>query len=263
MSWRFLNYHIYEGAWNMALDEAILHHVEKGGRPLFRLYGWKPWCLTLGHFQKPDEEVDRQAAAEAGIDVVRRYTGGRAVFHAQELTYSVICPVGKDEEWKSGGQVYEQVSEILAQSLRDLGVEAFLQKADTPLPSHGDVAPPCFSSTAKSEVEVGRRKLIGSAQRRGKGVILQHGSILIGKAHLDIVNYLHLKPEERARHLNILAEHSICLEELDLEITPEELAASVQKVFCKQYPETDIMDLPGMDELKEAEQLLPFYRMEK
>lgn len=170
--WRLLDTPPAPGAWNMALDEALAASVRAGGPPVLRFYRWRPACLSLGRNQ-PAAGYDRAALAARGIDVVRRPTGGRAVLHDRELTYSAVLPDGA-----LGGplEAYAALNRALVAGLARLGVTARLHDAAgarAPVPSLA----PCFEAPVAGEVTAGGRKLVGSAQRRWDGVLLQHGSL--------------------------------------------------------------------------------------
>lgn len=172
--WRLIDTPPAPGAWNMALDEALADSVRMGGAPVLRVYRWNPPCLSLGRNQ-PSDGYDRDRIRTRGIDVVRRPTGGRAVLHHRELTYSVAA---RDDELGTLRQAYATINRALVAGLRRLGVDARLQPAGTeraPLPSLA----PCFEQPVEGEVTAGGRKLVGSAQRREDGVMLQHGSLPI------------------------------------------------------------------------------------
>lgn len=164
-----------DGFFNMALDEALMESVREGGAPILRFYRWSPACLSLGRNQPARDVYDRAALKRLGIDVVRRPTGGRAVLHARELTYSVVAPA----EWGGGPrESYRRINRALAAGLRRLGVPASIQGdsgARAPVPS----AEPCFRAPVEGEVVAAGRKLIGSAQVREGRVMLQHGSLLL------------------------------------------------------------------------------------
>jgi lipoate-protein ligase A len=173
-AWRLLDTPPAPGAWNMAVDEALAESVRAGGPPVLRVYRWSPPCLSLGRNQ-PSDGYDRDEIRRRGLDVVRRPTGGRAVLHHRELTYSVAA-----REGALGGprQSYAAINRALVAGLMRLGVPAHLQPAGTaraPLPSLA----PCFEQPVEGEVTAGGRKLVGSAQRTEAGVMLQHGSLPI------------------------------------------------------------------------------------
>lgn len=166
------------GAANMAVDEALFESVQAGGSPALRLYRWRPPCLSFGRNQPALGHYDAARAAAAGIDIVRRPTGGLAVLHHRELTYSVALPVGA-----IGGprQTYLALNRALVRALVGLGVPAAVappaRVRARPLDSAG--RHPCFAEAAPGEVSAVGRKLVGSAQRCERRTILQHGSILL------------------------------------------------------------------------------------
>ena len=177
-AWRLLIDAPAGGAWNMAVDEVLLEGVAAGmAPPTLRFYGWTPPCLSLGYFQAY-EVVNLEGCRSLGVEVVRRPTGGRAILHDRELTYSVALPasvLGHD-----GGVLpsYHRLSLALQDGLQQLGVPATLapQSAASGPAMHGPV---CFDRPSAHEILLHGRKLVGSAQMRRGGALLQHGSILI------------------------------------------------------------------------------------
>ena len=155
----------------MALDEALLNGLAEGwSEPALRFYDWDPPALSLGYSQDA-ADVDFDACERLGVDVVRRPTGGRAVLHTAELTYGVTLPAGKE----SIAQSYCRISQAIARGISRLGVTAALEL--------GKVAPPtsrsadCFAASTAADLVAAGRKIVGSAQVRRRGVLLQHGSI--------------------------------------------------------------------------------------
>jgi lipoate-protein ligase A len=156
----------------MALDQAMLHRARRGERRL-RLYRWAPHCLSFGRHEPALRRYDRTRIAQLGLDVVRRPTGGRAVWHAEELTYSLAAPI---DAFGGLRQAYEEIHRMLLAALRRLGVRAELAP---PRRTAGLDAGSCFASPAGGEIMVGDRKVVGSAQLREGPGLLQHGSILL------------------------------------------------------------------------------------
>jgi lipoyl(octanoyl) transferase len=159
----------------MAVDEALVEAVREGAPPTLRFYRWAPACLSLGRNQPAAGRYDPEAIAALGLDVVRRPTGGRAVLHDRELTYSVVVPDGLLGPARAA---YSTLNAGLAAGLRRLGVPASLHPGGvsrSPVPSLA----PCFREPAAGEVVAGGRKLVGSAQYSEGGVTLQHGSLLL------------------------------------------------------------------------------------
>jgi lipoate-protein ligase A len=175
--WRLLHTPPALGAWNMAVDEAILEAVGRGDvPPTLRLYAWQPPCLSLGYAQ-PVTDVDRQRLAELGWGLVRRPTGGRAILHTDELTYAVIAPL--DEPRLAGGvlESYQRLAQALLAALRLLGLPVAAQESYLPPGAPKPTNPVCFEVPSIYEITAGGKKLIGSAQARRREGILQHGSL--------------------------------------------------------------------------------------
>jgi len=174
-TWRLLLSAPADGATNMAMDEAILRAVAAGRvLPTLRLYAWEPPCLSLGRAQKLSD-VDLDALRGAGFDLVRRSTGGKAILHIDELTYSVVAP---QEEPRVTGNIvesYRRLSAGLVRGLERLGVPNLT--ADRRAANQRLEGPVCFEVSSDYEITVGGRKLVGSAQMRSQGVVLQHGAL--------------------------------------------------------------------------------------
>lgn len=160
----------------MAVDESILEHIHRGESiPTLRLYSWNPPCLSLGHAQSfADVDVERLKAN--GWEVVRRVTGGRAILHTDELTYSVTGNI--DEPVLSGGvlESYNRLAQALLFAIRELGLPVEI-KEHISEPATLNLNPVCFEVPSTYEITVGGKKLIGSAQARKKEGVLQHGSL--------------------------------------------------------------------------------------
>jgi len=195
MTWRFLNTGLRRGAFNMEYDEHLAKRLLEGrGVPTLRAYGWKPYTISIG-FHQEEKDIDRAACRREGIDVVRRPTGGRAILHGHELTYSVVMP----SEGRSIAESHEWISRGLVSALAALGVQAGMVNggdALSKLPwAEGSVS--CFASTTRAEVQYQSRKIVGSAQRQyalphgeSATVLLQHGSILLGTDHRRLYEFL-------------------------------------------------------------------------
>jgi lipoate-protein ligase A len=177
------------GAENMAIDEALLLEADRTGAAYLRLYRWDPPCLSFGRNEPAAGRYDRAAIERRGIAVVRRPTGGRAVWHEHEVTYAVAAPIAAFGALRHS---YRWIHERLAVALRALGIEATLA------PDRLTARPPdrpgcCFASPSGGEVLVGGRKVIGSAQVRRRAAFLQHGSILLDGSQ-DVVNAVSRQP---------------------------------------------------------------------
>lgn len=192
MDWRLIKDSYHTGFMNMAIDEAIMvTHREGLVPPTIRFYQWSPPAVSLGYFQDLKKEIDVDACQDLGIDIVRRSTGGKAVLHDKELTYSFIIrenhPLVNDtilETYKkvSGGIIrglsYLEIKSELV-PLRDKLKNNLLGRSDKTTIHHLDFKSICFSVPSQYEVQVEGKKIVGSAQVRKGGVVLQHGSLLI------------------------------------------------------------------------------------
>lgn len=175
---------------NMALDEALLHSVARGDSlPVLRFYRWKPATVTLGYAQSVTSDIDLDVCRRAGLNVVRRSTGGRAVLHDNEVTYSVIAPFNTGLFGHSVLDSYRVISEILQKTLLRLDLPAQLVPGKPRGGRQNAMKAVCFSAPSQYELVIEGRKVAGSAQKRHGQAFLQHGSIpvemdldLLGKA---------------------------------------------------------------------------------
>ncbi len=182
------------GADNMARDAALLQEHRPGEAPVLRLYRWRPWAVSYGYHQGPDGFA-AAAIAAAGYGLVRRPTGGRAILHAEELTYAVVGASPSPLFGDTLHDTYLRINEALLLFLRDLGLPADVSGGESRADARGLV---CFKSAGRHEINVRGRKLVGSAQRRRGDVFLQHGSILAGPAHLELARFLRPAPGQPA-----------------------------------------------------------------
>jgi lipoate-protein ligase A len=171
------------GAWNMALDEALLEASAADGTAFLRIYAWDPHTLSFGRNEPSLRRYDRGAIERRGLPVVRRPTGGRAVWHSREVTYSVAAPCSLFGSLRTS---YIEIHAMLAAALGSLG--AVVRLADGRSGTGGAGVGACFASAAGGEVVAeGGGKLVGSAQVRAGGAFLQHGSILLSPEQ-DVVS---------------------------------------------------------------------------
>lgn len=263
LTWRLIIAPPAPGAWNMAVDEAIAVHAGRGQvPPTLRFYQWQPPCVSLGRHQ-PLADVDLARCAALGYDVVRRPTGGRAILHTDELTYSVAGP--QDNPILAGAVLdsYLRLSQGLLAGLARLGLSA--SKAP-PMPSRNhEAGPVCFEVPSAYEIIVvapGRdslppQKLIGSAQSRRQGWVLQHGALpLIGDITRLVEVIAFADEGERAVQRAALAQRATTVEAaLGRAVSFEEAAEALAAGFAEAL---GISLVPGEltpAELATAEQL--------
>lgn len=196
-TWYFINSGTCRPSFNMAMDEVLLDWHSRGLLPpVLRFYGWEPAALSLGRFQKTEGRIDFRAAAAKGIEAVRRPTGGLAVLHDRELTYSIIISEKHEKISPSVTDTYRTLSAGLLEGYRNLGITASLAIPDGAADPHGTAV--CFEKSSWYELEIEGRKAAGSAQNRQKSVVLQHGSIPI-EMNADTLYDLFIYPNEAAR----------------------------------------------------------------
>jgi lipoate-protein ligase A len=201
-----------KGAWNMAVDEAILEAVGKGmALPTLRLYAWQPACLSLGYAQSI-QDVDITRLESAGWDIVRRITGGRAILHVDELTYSIIAPYNEPLVTGSLLESYNRIARALLKALLSLDITVEINDHNPVLNSNA-AGPVCFEVPSAYEITYQGKKLIGSAQARRKLGVLQHGSMPLYGDLGRITQVLLFNDEtERKQALESLLLHATNLE---------------------------------------------------
>jgi len=182
--WRLLFTPPASGAENMALDEGLMERARTTGEWVLRVYSWATPTISLGRNQTAQGQYDLERIRADGLHVVRRPTGGRAILHHREVTYSVTAPVGAAGDLRAS---YQRINQLLIAALDSLGISA------TPaVVSRRATAPgitPCFDEPAAGELTVGGRKLAGSAQWRNDDALLQHGSILVEDDQTRLAGY--------------------------------------------------------------------------
>lgn len=219
MCWHFRLTPPADGATNMALDEALMRRVARTGDAVFRVYGWSSPTLSLGRNQRARDCYDVVAARALGVSFVRRPTGGRALLHHREVTYSVTMPAA---DAAAARAAYDFINDVLLEGLSRLGVAA------TRAPESSSIPPglrPCFDMPSEHEIVVGSRKLVGSAQWRHGGVLLQHGSILV-RDDQALITRLLVSPAADGPGAATLADA------LGREPSFEEVAAALREALC-------------------------------
>jgi lipoate-protein ligase A len=234
ITWRLITTPPARGAWNMAVDEAILDHAGRGEvLPTFRLFAWEPACLSLGRAQ-PFTDVDTERLQARGWGVVRRMTGGRAILHTDELTYSVTGPA--DEPHLAGSllESYNRLAKALLAAVHDLGLP--VEMKEDRIETNGTPNPVCFEVPSTYEIIVNGKKLIGSAQARRKDGVLQHGSLPLTGDLTRICQAL-VFPDEAAREAamqRLLARATTVESVLGQEVTWETAKQAFVRAFEAQ-----------------------------
>jgi lipoate-protein ligase A len=232
----------HDGAWNMAVDETLLESAGDGQATL-RFYGWKPHCLSLGRLQRQLPPAALETNRE--FDVVRRPTGGRAVWHAHEITYSFAAPLEMLPSDSRGVQSsYEWLSAGFARGLQELGVDAQLSPRAVSAAQSRESGPNCFALTANCDLVARGKKLIGAAQCRSERAWLQHGSLLLS---MDRAQWTH--------HAGGSMDGAISLQELGLELAPSRVVEALYKALGEVTGHTLQAGALTGEEMKRAQEL--------
>ena len=217
--WYFIHSGPCSPSFNMAMDEALLKwHSEKLIPPVIRFYEWEPATLSIGYFQQVHKDIDVDEVRRQGLGFVRRPTGGRAVLHEHELTYSIIVEEDYPNMPQSVTEAYRVLSEGLLLGFRNLGLDAYFSVPDT-AEKKEDLKKPksavCFDAPSWYELVVEGRKVAGSAQTRQKGVILQHGAILLDMDEEKLLSLFKFADEEaREKMRQKLPEKAVAMNRL-------------------------------------------------
>jgi lipoyl(octanoyl) transferase len=237
--WRFIDSGAGSPSFNMALDEALLDWNSEGKiPPVIRFYGWNPATLSIGYFQKVEKEIDMEQVKAHGLGFVRRPTGGRGVLHEHELTYSVIVSEEHPDMPKTVTEAYRVISEGILKGFHQLGMEAYFAVPKTAEERESLKNPRsavCFDAPSWYELVVEGRKVAGSAQTRQKGVILQHGSILLDLDE-DKLFSLFKYPSDRVkeRMQKAFKSKAVAINEISKErITIEQAKEAFKKGFAE------------------------------
>ncbi len=235
--WRLILDPPLTGRENMEKDLELMGDVSRGDSPpILRLYRWSPPAVSLGYFQDQEEVVDLNACTAAGIDIVRRPTGGRAVLHDHELTYSIIVP--EVHPFINNGGVmdaYRAISRGIVTAFSLLNITASL----TPeMKGQGGLAPgSCFDTPSAYEIQVEGKKVVGSAQLRRDGIVLQHGAIIYklqGELYSKLLKKDYCQAEMKKQIE--LDEKAAGLEDLGYNISYNLMTRALVKAFSMVIP---------------------------
>lgn len=220
-TWRLIIHNTCAPSWNMAVDSAILRLTKI---PTLRLYRWSTPAITIGYFQDIEKEVHIELCKKDDIPVIRRLTGGGAVFHHEELTYSLVHPLQGPFGKSSITHSYALIAQPLIHALRSMGVDAQYRPIN--------------------DIIVGNRKISGSAQTRKEGKLLQHGTILVATDTEKMLQYLTIDPKKIKQEGNPVITLSEIVKGLSKESMFEQLikavTSSFKELFAVNFEEADI-----------------------
>lgn len=226
---RIIPFDYYCGDLNMAIDYYFSEQMTRINEPVLRFYGWDPFCLSLGRHQDANI-VNITKLISDGFNIVRRPTGGSAIFHSDELTYSIVIP----KKLMHHKELYLMMHQILYRTLRKLeyNVEFHAQYDTENYLKKGNATLICFNRSAYTEIKYNGKKLVGSAQKIFSNSILQHGSILLDNTQNRIVEYFGKKADLQRKSLDYLLKHSTFLHQIsDKKMDQEKLSISIIEIL--------------------------------
>ncbi|WP_277587460.1 lipoate--protein ligase family protein [Psychrobacillus antarcticus] len=236
--WYFINSGPCSPSFNMAMDEALLDwHSEGLIPPVIRFYEWNPATLSIGYFQSVEKEIDMEAVKRLGLGFVRRPTGGRGVLHEHELTYSVIVTESYPSMPATVTEAYRVISEGLLLGFQNLGLDAYFSVPNTDEQRESLKKPKsavCFDAPSWYELVVEGKKVAGSAQTRQKGVILQHGAILLDLDEDKLIQTFKFSSDSvKNRVKNSLSQKAVSINKIiSKPITMEKCKTAFKKGFA-------------------------------
>jgi lipoyl(octanoyl) transferase len=224
-------------AFNMAADLFLLKSCVNHTTIFVRFYQWSPASITIGLMQDASAMLDFSAMKQNNVAWVRRPTGGRAVLHENDVTYSCIFPATIVEMGKSIMETYRIISQCLMEGLNRLGIPCVSCDSTNALrETKRELKLPCFLAPNRNEIMVDGKKLVGSAQKRTAEAILQHGSIPLTNAYRKLPDYLKLPEVQRSRQKKLLEEKSVCMEDLNQNVSANSIIDALNKGFRTRLP---------------------------
>lgn len=229
---RFIIDSPHNAAFNMAADQFLLEQCSLTDTIYIRFYSWQTPSITIGYMQRPDDLLDLKSLQKDNVCWIKRPTGGRAVLHFEDLTYSFIFPNTLDCLGSTVQQSYQIITECLITGLNLAGVTCQANDSYEEFRSlKRETKLPCFLAPNRDEIMVNGKKLVGSAQRRSISGVLQHGSIPLSDYYRSLPMYLNQSAEEKEKHQVLLSRKSICLWEINRNLNFIDLVRNLQDGF--------------------------------
>ena len=237
--WYYFPHRCLDGQLNMDIDHSCAKYFAEIGVPMLRFFGWNPHTLSIGYHQK-ESDFDLEKLANEGFGFVRRPTGGRAIFHATELTYSVVFPNGILPKT----DVYKKIHHAFISGFEEFGLDLNFNRSETNFSKFYKTKESlsCFSASAKYEATVDKRKFVGSAQRVYTDAILQHGSIMLSDDYLRLIDFSILKNKEDAK--DALRKKTFYYALNETNITMEQLCETLLKHFINEFNIKEVITEP-------------------
>ena len=237
MHFRIIRDQAHEGLFNMQADRYLLSLAEQSDSFILRTYSWIAPTITLGCMQNAAELLDSIAMRSAGVESISRPTGGRAVLHWNDVTYSCAFPASGALMGRNIADTYAVISRCLAAGLLMAGIDCGMHSSDAEYhATHRNLRLPCFLSPNRSELMADDRKLVGSAQKRTSRAVLQHGSIPLDASFRRIADLLCASPEDKVALRILLEKNCVCACEIVPTLDRETLADCLIKGFIAMMP---------------------------
>ncbi len=253
-SLRVIPFDYYPGAINMAIDYFLAKTIQLGDDPILRFYGWKPFCLSLGYHQD-SSKVKIEKLKEKRYDVVRRPTGGSAIFHGTELTYSLIVPFAK----RANHQIYSVFHYLYAEALKSLGYGVEIQEHEMTGNYLNDEKSSfaCFDRPAFNEIKYNGKKVVGSAQKVFSYSLLQHGSLILSGTQSILFDFLNVSETEIKEYKYALHQRSCSLDDINSrEVDKNEICDGLIEQFAKNGVNSIYYQNLSKDETAKAKEIV-------
>ncbi len=243
-------------AFNMAADQYLLSKVHTSDTIYLRFYTWKHPSITLGYMQQPSVTLRLDTCKADIVDWIRRPTGGRAVLHKYDLTYSCIFPKTISFLGDTVKESYAAITSCLKAGFNNLGIFSSNHDSyDELLAVKREIKLPCFLAPNRDEIMVDGRKLVGSAQKRTTLGILQHGSIPISSGFADLPHYLTISTDEQRKQRELLLSKSIWIHAINKSLSHEQLAIALADGFITNW------NLPSCKDTWSTEELYSIHKL--
>ncbi len=230
---RIIRDHARHATFNMAADRFLMGYAARTCRVILRTYSWDGPAITLGCMQRAETLLDVQAMNAGGVCSISRITGGRAVLHWNNLTYSCAFPIDMDPMGRSIAQSYAVISRCLAAGLLNAGIATETHDSPPDIHSARNQRLPCFCSPNRNELMVKGKKLIGSAQKRTRYAVLQHGSIPLDNHFCRLGEFMNASPAEREEVAKLFKNKCTCVREIVPSVEADFLAECIEKGFAE------------------------------
>ncbi|MDR0307004.1 MAG: lipoate--protein ligase family protein [Chitinispirillales bacterium] len=268
---RFIIDKLRPAPFNMAADLYLLNQCERNGvgGVTVRFYSWQRPSITLGYMQSASEELDLQSVRLTGVDWIRRPTGGRAVFHDGDITYSCVFPKSLSSMGNGITQTYRIITECLLKGLDKASIKCDAHGSSAELKGlKREVKLPCFLAPNRDEIMVGGKKLVGSAQKRTAEAVLQHGSIPITDACFRLPDFLRISESEKDNQKKLLRVKSSYANEWVTDVTFDTLSQCLMDGFSSVLPfkaeacNWDAGEEAAINEIAESEDFMTLWKTE-